>query len=154
MHEVTHEILTCQSQSMNLSILSQVSNKSWSQSHTETSMPKINLHLLNCEFIRPSTCNIKINLNGEIILCFCSGASCLTGIEYYQEFNIYNTPTKASTGFNCQTICQNFHGCRYFSYKLSTQQCWLKFALATSIPSSDFLSGPESCIPSQGDDHY
>jgi len=59
-------------------------------------------------------------------------------------------PMKAASAIICQTACQNIPGCQFFSYKISTQDCWPKFGQGTSQASPDFFSGPYRCTEPQG----
>lgn len=51
----------------------------------------------------------------------------------------------ANTGGNgpllCRNECKKLKACRAFSYSLSQQRCWFKYAVADGAPSSDVISG-------------
>jgi hypothetical protein len=82
---------------------------------------------------------------------FCSIAaeSCFLPAEFGSDMNI-QLPTKTPSAIICQTVCQNIAGCQFFSYKISTQDCWLKFGQGTAQASTDFVSGPYRCTEPQG----
>ncbi len=75
--------------------------------------------------------------------------SCFLPAEFGSDMNI-QLPTKTPSAIICQTVCQNIAGCQFFSYKISTQDCWPKFGQGTAQASTDFVSGPYRCTEPQG----
>jgi hypothetical protein len=49
------------------------------------------------------------------------------------------------SAYECQIACQNHADCKFFTYDLSTQNCWLKNAKISDTRYPICISGPSHC---------
>ncbi len=55
--------------------------------------------------------------------------------------------THAFTAAECESICLNDGGCQSVSYRLSSNQCWIKDSVPLRQPDADFVSAVKSACP-------
>ena len=63
---------------------------------------------------------------------------------------VNNSASIVNSPFECQSICQYWDECKYFTYKLDTKQCWIIISDVPvedsgQIQNSSFISGPKYC---------
>ena len=46
---------------------------------------------------------------------------------------------------NCEALCQLMPDCKYFSYSLKTQKCYIKHLGYNLQPKRNYISGPKNC---------
>ena len=76
-------------------------------------------------------------------------ATCIAAVDY-PGMDISPTPLITSSPENCQILCQNFPGCRFFGFDTNNNNCFLKYKKSGEAASTHGFSGPAFCPSTRG----
>ena len=88
------------------------------------------------------------------VMTFVSFTVCIQNLDIWNcsqinvDYHGHDIAPKPSTTLNaleCQAQCQNDEMCRFWTYRSTTQQCWVKRSNITKRSSAGAISGPRSC---------